>query len=188
MSDPVSLSAGSDSSDSPLDLSRVFIRGLLKDTAGVFSKWYNTSVSPVMSLGEDEDISCTTPHSAFRLPHSAFRLHEQAENCGSSLAAGTASIILKRCRDAEGDESFTGGDMKLTDLPVGVLVQVLSFLDAHSLCRLGQTCRQLQSVAGDHILWRRRLQTDVRLWHVLGHLSHPKVYHDASSDLTEQEM
>lgn len=158
-------------------LSNHFIRGLLNETVGVLSKWYSVRVAPSMAVVEEDDLNTSTRS------QSSFRLHQRAENFRSSLAAGTASVILKKCCQ-EGNN----GGTKLTDLPIGVLLQIVSYLDAKSLCRFGQTCHQLYNVAGDHLLWRRKLKTDVQHWKVLGHLSHPKVYHDASSDLTEQEM
>ena len=163
------------------DLPSLFIRGLLKNSVEVLSTWYSSTL--YTSVAENALYTSMTDNIPFRSGH-PFRLHEQAESCGSSLAAGTASILIKRQCDADGVPSST----QLTDLPVGVLLHIASFLDARSLCRLGQTCHQLQSVAGDHLVWRRRLRVDSCRWDVLSHLSHPKVYEDASSDLTEQQM
>ena len=162
---------------STLDTS-LFIRGLLKDSAELLSVWYNNTIHPIMADNQERSVNTVSSTS-----QQTFRLHEQAESCGSSLAAGTASIVIRR----------NGGKQRstqLTDLPVGVLLHIAAFLDAKSLCRLGQTCQQLQSVAGDHLVWKRRLQEDSCRWHVLSHLSHPKVYEDTSSSdhLTEQQM
>ena len=159
----------------------VFIRGLLKDSAELLSVWYNNAIHPIMTDNQDRSVKTVSNTS-----QQTFRLHEQAESCGSSLAAGTASIVIRRDRDAHGEQRST----QLNDLPIGVLLHVASFLDAKSLCRLGQTCQQLHSVAGDHLVWRRRLQEDSCHWHVLSHLSHPKVYEDtlSSDHLTEQQM
>ena len=156
----------------------VFIRGLFKDSAELLSVWYNNTI-----MGDNQDRSVSTVSSTSQ---QTFRLHEQAENCGSSLAAGTASIVIRRNRDADGEQRST----QLNDLPIGVLLHIASFLDAKSLCRLGQTCQQLHSVAGDHLVWRRRLQEDSCHWHVVSHLSHPKLYEDtlSSDHLTEQQM
>ena len=106
-------------------------------------------------------------------------LHPKAENCGSSLLAGTASLVL---------HSKDGGVISLADLPVSVLLHVASYLDVLSLCRLQQTSRRMYTIMTDELLWRQRLQDDSSQWSVLGHLSHPKVYQEASSDLSAQEM
>ena len=107
------------------------------------------------------------------------RLHPKAENYGSSLVAGTASLILN---------SKDGEDIGLADLPVSVLLHIASYLDALSLCRLQRTSRHMYTIMSDELLWRQRLQDDSSHWPVLGHLSHPKVYQEASSDLSAQEM
>lgn len=105
------------------------------------------------------------------------RLHPRAEDCGSSLQAGTASLVL-------GDGTTIG----LADLPVSVVLHVASYLNAASLCRLQQTSRHMHAIMSDELLWRQKLQADSSQWPVLGHLSHPKVYQEASSDLSAQEM
>lgn len=71
---------------------------------------------------------------------------------------------------------------------VAVHLHIFSFLDAQSLCRLSQTCDYLHSLAGDPLLWTRMLRRDVHTWRVIGHLSHPKVYEDTSSDLSPKQM
>ena len=85
-----------------------------------------------------------TEKASSRSVHQSFRLHEQADSCGSSLAAGTAS------RGSVMQMGCSAQPSSLISLLV-LLLHIVSFLDARSLCRLGQTCHQLQSVAGDHL-------------------------------------
>ena len=157
------------------DLSRNSMSGFFKDALGALSNWYHESVASL-----DDNDNSVSSNTGSTQP-SILRLHERAELCRSSLAAGTASVIFKK----EGTGSSTAP--QLTSMPIGVVLHILSFLDARSLCRLSQTCHQLHSAAGDQLLWKRKLQSDSKGWAVLGHLSHPRVYQDASSDLTEQQ-
>ena len=112
------------------------------------------------------------------------RLHPKAESCKSSLMAGTASVVLKKPSNGETESNSP----QLTDLPVGVILHLASFLDAKSLCHLQQTCRHFHSLMGDELLWRRKLLEDSHQWPVLGHLSHPRVYEETSTELSAQEM
>ena len=71
---------------------------------------------------------------------------------------------------------------------VGVHLHIFSFLDARSLCRLAQTCGYMQDLTSDPLPWTHLLERDVGGWSVVGHLSHPQVYQEASSDLNPKQM
>jgi hypothetical protein len=93
--------------------------------------------------------------------------------------AGTASLLLKKSQ-----ENVT----EFSDLPIGVVLHIASYLDAKSLCHLQQTSKQLYTLTRDELLWRKKLVEDSKHWPVVGHLSHPQIYQDTSSDLTAQEI
>ena len=125
----------------------------------------------------DEPVVESTTQSPVRSSSPQVRLHSKAEDCGSSLLAGTASVLLNNSNHT----SFS-------DLPVGVVLQIASYLDVKSLCQLQQTSKHFCAIMSDELLWRKKLLQDSRQWPVVGHLAHPRVYQEASSDLTAQEM
>lgn len=151
---------------------------LLKNPINLLYKFYEE-----MSAGEPPSVQNSADPSLVRPPSPPqMRLHSKAEDCGSSLLAGTASVMLRR----------GGGEVdaqpELMDMPVGVVLQIASYLDVRSLCMLQRTSKHFYALTNDELLWRRKLEEDSRQWTVVGHLSHPRVYQDASSDLTAQEM
>lgn len=135
---------------------------------------------------------------------STSKLHREAQTHCSSLFAGTASIVVRGSE--KGNQSLHQQDhINITDLPVrtsmslkpfiimlllklillqvGVLLKIISYVDACSVCRLCMTCSYLNCISSDTLLWRRLLQRDIQTWKVIGHLSHPLIYHQTTSDL-----
>ena len=175
------------------------LQQFIHDPLLYISKWYH-STSPSRGAAE----RALPKQSA-----AAVRLHENAESCLSSLEAGTASILqqtekgvhlltlpvspcLQRapptCIYLSPSDRCHGSLFGINCTQVAVHLHIFSFLDAQSLCRLSQTCDYLHSLAGDPLLWTRMLRRDVHTWRVIGHLSHPKVYEDTSSDLSPKQM
>jgi F-box protein 4 len=46
----------------------------------------------------------------------------------------------------------------------------------------------MHNLTSDPLLWTRLLERDVQCWNVIGHLSHPQVYREASSDLSPKQI
>jgi hypothetical protein len=61
-------------------------------------------------------------------------------------------------------------------MPYEVCLRILSCLDAKSLCRLACTCKRMNKISGDELLWKQRLSRDSHQWQMVGHLSHPAIY------------
>ena len=65
---------------------------------------------------------------------------------------------------------------------------LLSYLDVHSLCQVSQTCRVLNNLAKDHLLWERISRQNLKTWTILNYQSYPQIFHDAGSDMAAKEM
>ena len=159
----------------------VLLHRLLKNPIDLFYRLYSANLesteTPTTPVEVNSNASKDTSHQSPQ-----FRLHSKAEDCKSSLMAGTASVVLKR----------SGGDAKapplLMDLPVTILLHVASFMDVKSLCHLQETSKHFHSLMSDELLWRRKLTEDSSKWSVTSHLSHPRVYEETATDKTAQEM
>lgn len=152
--------------------STALLKTIFKDPLNILYQLYVNTMNETITETQPTSNSETTPTTAPQR-----RLHPQAEDYRSSLLAGTASVVLKESNCIE-----------LVDLPVGVLLNIATYLDVKSLCHLQQTCNHMYSVTSDELLWRKKLREDSRHWEVVSHLSHPKVYQEVSSDLSSQEM
>lgn len=117
--------------------------------------------------------------------------HGDGRALSSSLLAGTASIVRQSELNEEDSrcEGLPSRDqISLVHLPVGVLLKIMSYLDAPTLCRLSRSSWYLNSIASDRILWRRLLERDIQHWDVIGHLSHPLIYHETTSNLPPKTL
>lgn len=73
-------------------------------------------------------------------------------------------------------------------LQVGVLLKIMSFVDARTLCRMCQCSSYMNSIASDRIIWKKLLERDIQRWNVVGHLSHPLIYHETNSHLPPKTL
>ena len=160
------------------------LQELIKDPLNLLYRFYHSTTRMSEDLSNQTLENETENEPVQERPESPTlpqrRLHPKAEDCRSSLLAGTASVVLKKSDNED--------IVEFMDLPVGVVLHIATYLDAKALCHLQQTCHQLHSLMSDELLWRRRLWKDSHQWPVVGHLSHPKVYQEASSDMSAQEM
>lgn len=127
-------------------------------------------------------------------------LYPGAEVYRSSLKAGTASIRVSKdlvhfntlpvsyFSLYSSVSSLIQSVMSPPIKQLGVHMHLFSYLDVTALCRLAQTCSYLNELASDPLLWRRLLQRDVETWSSIGHLSHPRIYQEACSDLSPKQM
>ena len=67
-------------------------------------------------------------------------------------------------------------------------MEVFSYLDVASLCRVAQVCERTFNVGNDNLLWERKLLRDTKLWEVIGHLSFPKLHIETNPDLSYKEV
>lgn len=151
---------------------------LFRESLAVLSHWYNTRGDCSLEAeggGQEEEVE-KEEIPLVPMRDGGISLHPTAEHCLSSLRAGTASIATN------------GSSTEFLNLPVGVHLHLFSFLDAKSLCRLAQSCHYMEDLTSDPLLWTRLLERDVGSWDVIGHLSHPQVYCEASSDLTPKQI
>ena len=69
-----------------------------------------------------------------------------------------------------------------------VQLEIFSYLGAKDLCRVSRTCRYWHDLGLDDILWKRRLECDVKHWNTIGHSTNPEMYKECQSDWTFKEM
>lgn len=74
------------------------------------------------------------------------------------------------------------------DLPEPVQLEIFSYLGAKDLCRVSRTCRYWHDLGLDDILWKRRLECDVKHWNTIGHSTNPEMYKECQSDWTFKEI
>ena len=170
------------SSEKSSSATNVLLHQLLKNPIDLFYRLYSANLDSTETPTTPVEVNNNASKDTSQQPPLQFRLHSKAEDCKSSLMAGTASVVLKR----------SGGDAKpqplLNDLPVTVLLHIASFMDVKSVCHLQETSKHFHSLMSDELLWRRKLIEDSSKWSVTSHLSHPRVYEETATDKTAQEM
>ncbi|XP_028404545.1 F-box only protein 4-like [Dendronephthya gigantea] len=78
--------------------------------------------------------------------------------------------------------------LNILELPSSLQLLLLSYLDVHSLCQVSQTCKLLNNVASDHLLWEKILKRDLRTWTLLNYQSYPQIFLDAGADLETKQI
>jgi len=71
-------------------------------------------------------------------------------------------------------------DEKNVILQEDVLLEIFSFLDAISLCKVRRVCHLWNRLSTDDILWKHKLLADVHNWKQVSNSSLPESYIDDS--------
>jgi len=74
------------------------------------------------------------------------------------------------------------------ELPTNVWLQIFSYLDVSSLCKVARVCPPWNNLANDNLLWENKLNNDSYHWERIDHLSHPRLHKETNVDLTPKEI